>query len=345
MNRRELLKAGVSIGVTLSGINVISGHTAAETPKNNITLANIGIIYKLSPPKEGCMVGFYRPHTLGRSVPSLSLDHYISAFGIKPSLYALWQLLSEGFPMVEARIIKDYGVVPYLNIYPGVSAQQRWKPIYDPNDIVKGRCDSYLKRIAKDALLFGEKHGGFFIAAIVEFNAEWWPWSRKPDTTPSMRHIWQIFEDHGANQYATWVWEAFCPKFYERRVQDPEPYYPGDKYVDWIGMNVFANLKNPNILENTMFRDILSPTYEQMTKNHPQKPMMVSEFGRTPGQNQPSWLIDAFRSIKNEFPRIKAAIYYDNITNVYGGQDHTLDSKSLNTLKEVFIDPYWIMVK
>ena len=94
-----------------------------------------------------------------------------------------------------------------------------------------------------------------------------------------------------------------------------------------------------------MFRDILSPTYEQMTKNHPQKPMMVSEFGRTPGQNQPSWLIDAFRSIKNEFPRIKAAIYYDNITNVYGGQDHTLDSKSLNTLKEVFIDPYWIMVK
>jgi len=49
--------------------------------------------------------------------------------------------------------------------------------------------------------------------------------------------------------------------------------------------------------------------------------------------------------MKNEFPRIKAEIYYDNITAVYGGQNHTLDQISLNTLKEVFKDPYWIMAK
>ena len=70
---------------------------------------------------------------------------------------------------------------------------------------------------------------------------------------------------------------------------------------------------------------------------------MVSEFGRTPGSSQPPWLIDAYRSIKNDFPPIRAAIYYDNITNVLTGQDHTLDQKSLSTLKEIFKDPYWIM--
>jgi beta-mannanase len=110
-------------------------------------------------------------------------------------------------------------------------------------------------------------------------------------------------------------------------------------------MNVFTNLKNKYINVNTMFRELLSPTYEQMIADHPQKPIMVSEFGRTPGDSQPQWLIDAFRSMKNEFPRLKAAIYYDNITNVHAGQDHTLDQKSLNTLKEIFKGPYWIMAK
>ena len=66
---------------------------------------------------------------------------------------------------------------------------------------------------------------------MVEFNAGWWQWSRKPDTTPAWKHIWEIFEEQGANQYATWVWEAFSPVKYLKYVTDPEPYYPGDKYL------------------------------------------------------------------------------------------------------------------
>ena len=110
-------------------------------------------------------------------------------------------------------------------------------------------------------------------------------------------------------------------------------------------MNVFANLKNRYIIETTRLADLLAPTYEQMQTNHPQKPFLVSEFGRTPGDGQPRWLVDAYGSIKNNFPKIRAAVYYDNITRVHGGQDHTLDQKSLGTLKEILNDPYWIMAR
>ncbi|MCE5262387.1 MAG: hypothetical protein LLG97_02505 [Deltaproteobacteria bacterium] len=82
----------------------------------------------------------------------------------------------------------------------------------------------------------------------------------------------------------------------------------------------------------------MSTTYAQMRRSHPEKPIMVSEFGRTPGDKQQPWLTDAYA-------RIKAAIYYDNITKVYGGQDHRLDVQSLRTLREVFTDHYWIMVR
>jgi hypothetical protein len=80
-----------------------------------------------------------------------------------------------------------------------------------------------------------------------------------------------------------------------------------------------------------------------MFKNHPQKPIMLSSFARTNETNQSKWLIDAYSSIKNSFPAIKAVIYFDNTWRLTG--DHTLNQESLQTLQNIFKDPYWIMGK
>jgi hypothetical protein len=344
MSRRELLKAGVGFAAAVSGLDLVSGCAKTEAPINRIVPLKGKPDNKIYPSKEGCFVGFYKQQNwdrriLGRGV-STTIDHYRNAFGANPAIIAFWSFLSLGFPVAEAKTMKENGIMPYISIMPG---REKWRPSFDPDDIVQGKCDSYIKRLATDAALFGEEQGGFFFTTMVEPNADWWPWSRKPNTTHAVRRVWQIFEDQGANRYATWVWEAFCPARYGYHVDDPELYFPGDKYVDWIGFNVFANLKNQYISETTMFSDLMSKTYEEMLRNHPEKSMMVSEFGRTPGPNQPSWLVDAFQSMKKNFPPIKAAIYYDNITGVLTGQDHTLDQTSLKTLKEVFEDSYWIM--
>jgi hypothetical protein len=346
MSRREFIKSGVGLMAAAAGFGMIAGCAAKEPLKHKVMPTKVKADYKIYPPKEGCYVGFYKQQNwdrriVGRGV-STTIDHYRDAFGVNPAILAFWSFLSIGFPVEEARTISENGIIPYISIMTG---RERWRPSFDPDDVVNGRCDSHIKRLAMDAAGFGEKHGGFFFTTMVEPNANWWPWSRKQNTVHAVRHIWQIFEDKGANRYATWVWEAFCTARYERYVDDPELYFPGDKYVDWIGFNVFANLKNRYITETTMFRDLMSKTYEQLTINHPQKPRMVSEFGRTPGPRQPSWLVGAFQSIKKNFPSIKAAVYYDNITGVLTGQDHTLDQTSLRTLKGIFKDPYWIMAK
>jgi hypothetical protein len=345
MTRREFLRAGVGVAAVASGLEMIGGCAATETPKDRLIPTKEKSDYKIYPPKDGCLVGFYKEQNrrfqVGRAI-STTINHYGDALGANPAILAFWSFLSLGFPVTEAKTIRENGIVPYISIMPG---HEGWRTSFGPDDVVQGRCDSYIKRLATNAAGFGDKHGSFFFTTMVEPNADWWPWSRKPNTTHAVRRIWKIFEDQGANQYATWVWEAFCPARYGPHVDDPEIYFPGDKYVDWIGFNAFANLKNQYISETTMFSDLMSKTYEEMLRNHPEKSMMVSEFGRTPGPNQPSWLVDAFQSMKNNFPPIKAAIYYDNITGVLTGQDHTLDQKSLNTLKEVFKDPYWIMAK
>jgi hypothetical protein len=343
--RREFLKAGIGMSAVVSGFELFPVNAAAQNSKNQISPTKEKKNCKIYPPKNGCLVGFHkeqhRKFQLGTAI-SDTINHYRNAFDANPAILAFWTFLSLGFPLIEAQTLKEKGVLPYVSIMTG---HDKWRLSFDPDDVVQGRCDDSIARLAVDAAGFGNKHGGFFFTTMVEPNADWWYWSRKPNTVAAIKHIWQIFEDQGANQYATWVWEAFCPARYGTLVADPEQYYPGDKYVDWIGLNVFANLKNRHISENTMFNELMSKTYEQMRVNHPQKPIMVSEFGRTPGNNQPPWLEDAFRRMKNNFSAIKAAIYYDNITNLFTGQDHTLDERSLNTLKEIFKDPYWVMAK
>jgi hypothetical protein len=85
----------------------------------------------------------------------------------------------------------------------------------------------------------------------------------------------------------------------------------------------------------------------QMHKKHPEKPIMLSMFGRANGHDQPRWLINAYRSIRNDFPEVKAAIHYDLNQKVFDRYwtDSTLTPESVQTLKEIFKDPYWIMAR
>ena len=88
---------------------------------------------------------------------------------------------------------------------------------------------------------------------------------------------------------------------------------------------------------------LMHETYRQMQKNHPQKPIMLSEFARTNQYEQKWWIQDAYSNLKNDFPAIKAAIYYDNIWTLT--KDHTLSPGGLAALKDIFKDPYWITAK
>ena len=338
MDRRTFLQAGM--GVAMAAYLGFPQGCATQAGTLPQAAGNAG--GKIAPPADGCLVGFYREGSFkGQMFVETTIEHYRKSLGAKPSILALWSLLDQGFPSEEAAIIRKAGIIPYINIAPALEGRVHLNRNATPEDIVRGRADQNIARLADDALAFGRRHGSFFFTSLVEFNAKWWIWSRKPDTVAAYRYIWQAFEDQGVNRYATWVWEAFCPEKYRLSAVDPEPFYPGDRYVDWVGINVFANLKNPAVKPDTRFKEMMSDTYMQMRRNHPAKPIMVSEFGRTPGDGQRPWLIDAYAAIKKDFPPIKAAIYYDNITKIYGGQDHTLDARSLATLRDVFADPYW----
>jgi hypothetical protein len=335
---------------------------------------------KVQAPEDGCFVGFRKVYALSmpdvykkewgnltRASDSIddiakafndpkwdntlskvigdNVEYYGKALGKNPGIFVLYETpkLFLDFPANQVAEVAKKGVIPYLNFLPWW--EQKKSIRLDLKDIAKGKHDKSLKNLAEGAAQFGQKHGGFFTTTMEEMNGYWYPWGQSSNFIPAWRHIWQVFEDQGANRYATWVWEPFClepsRQFDITKMQEPERYYPGDKYVDWIGFSAFSRKGWHG--DGMLFGHLIGKSYPEMRKNHPDKPIMQAETGKTQLWDQPRWLIDAYKTVK-EMPGLKAVIYWDNITPSVS-DDKTLSDKSLATMKEIFKDPYWIMAK
>ncbi len=384
MTRREFLKAGVGLAAVASGLEMISGCATNETPKV-MTLVYPTLPYnKIQPPEEGCFVGFFKePEAYARLkdsrfIPQRSseieaarrvsnFDEFVEmlkkenffekmkkypigneityvekAFGAKPFIFVLLgpKLYSE-FPVTQSTELAKRGIVPFVRASLSSLDLPTGIPEFGPREISQGQHDGYIKQFAQGAAEFGKEYGGFLFSTMEEMNGNWYSWGMNSNFIPAWRRIWQIFEDQGANQYATWVWLVYCPEGVPGVADDPESYYPGDKYVDWIGLHAYSIAGKPKT--EYMLHVLIHETYRRLFKDHPQKPIMLSSFGRTNDNDQSRWLIDAYSSIKKSFPAIKAVICFDNTMRLTG--DHTLNQESLQTLKEIFKDPYWIMGK
>jgi hypothetical protein len=346
MSRREFLKAGVGLTAIASGFEMMTGCATTETPQVTNRVYPPLPYHKIQPPKEGCLIGFFEAPDLSfysSSNAEIGITYIEKALDAKPYIYSLpWPRLLSGFPMPQAVQVAKGNIVPY--VYSTLSSHH--SPIgisgFGPKEIAQGQYDGYIKKYAQGAVAFGKEYGGFFLTTMEEMNGNWFSWGMDSNFIPAWRRIWQIFEDEGTNQYATWVWAASCPEgLPSHMVHDPKLYYPGDRYVDWIGLCAFSVAEKPTL--DLTLNVLVRETYRRLFKDHPQKPFLISAFGRTNETHQYRWLTNAYRDIEKSFPAIKAIIYHDNVW--WGTGDHTLNSKSWQTLKEIFKDPYWITRK
>ena len=88
-------------------------------------------------------------------------------------------------------------------------------------------------------------------------------------------------------------------------------YYPGDDYIDWIGISVYGSLQ-PG--EERTFTQNFDAIYPEFSAISTEKPLAILEFGVTEGSatgDKAAWIQDALESIKNgRYPRIKAISWW-----------------------------------
>ena len=218
---------------------------------------------------------------------------------------------TEKHPNLEVRLENAYTQNKTLEL----TLQTAWTPSGQGNmvyDVLNGEYDSFLKNYAQTVSDFD--HPVLFRLGN-EMNGDWCPYSSYNTSKDTeiykefYRYVYKAFEDAGADN-VIWVWNPNGKSFPDFKWNDALMYYPGDEYVDIIGLTAY-NTGTYYSGENwTEFADLYDPIYAEYTKLYKQ-PMMITEFASSSvGGDKNLWIQKMFGHIGN-YDRVKVAIWWD----------------------------------
>lgn len=179
-------------------------------------------------------------------------------------------------------------------------------------DALDGKFDSFLLPFARETADFG--HPVLFRLGN-EMNGDWCMYSgyhtsRDPEIFKAFyQYIYQIFKDAGADN-VIWIWNPNEKSFPDFKWNSDMMYYPGDEYVDIVGLTGYNTGTYYDGEVWRSFSDIYSPLYQRMAEIS-NKPFMITEFASSSvGGDKEEWVRNMFSDL-NKYPRIKAAIWWD----------------------------------
>jgi beta-mannanase len=220
-------------------------------------------------------------------------------------------------------IIVDNGSTPFIVWEPwaGMNAgvgPDRCQQDYRLQRILDGHFNPFIGRFARGAAEWGHVFLMDFGHEMNINQAAWSGWCNGgPRGGPEQfQRAYRYLHDRFVEQAATnvrWVW---TPNFQSLPLEpwnDPERYYPGDAYVDWIGTNAFNWGASSRYTEHRFrsFEDIVGPILDRMALLHPTRPQIVIEAGSVDGDggSRAAWVAGALESIARR-PQVHAVIYY-----------------------------------
>ncbi|PZR51903.1 hypothetical protein DNL40_13850 [Xylanimonas oleitrophica] len=177
------------------------------------------------------------------------------------------------------------------------------EPDYTSEVILSGRHDEYLRQYARDVAALGLP---LAIRLNHEMNGNWYPWSdgvngnRQGDYVRVWQHVHDIFAAEGANDLVIWVWAPnrvnLVPTA-NRSVEYLATQYPGDDYVDWVGMSAYW--RPPYGDRQPTFVDTFGATLSHLRQVAPGKPILLAEIGASEiGDRKPRWLDHFFWGLR-----------------------------------------------
>ena len=215
---------------------------------------------------------------------------FAEATGVSPSVGLSFMSFLDQFETVALRRLSDSGQMPMVTWEPwNWSGDRNTFPL---KAIAAGTFDSYLREQGAALAAVG--------APVVvrfghEMNGNWYPWGNgvygntPADFIAAYRHVHDVVSDAGATN-VVWLWS---PNTLDatKGVQ-LTPFYPGDDYVDWVGLSSYFSLPYNNwvgVAKQTLFElDQLAPT----------KPIYIAETSVLAGPNRPAMIRELMTGIR-----------------------------------------------
>ncbi|UJF35069.1 stalk domain-containing protein [Paenibacillus hexagrammi] len=262
---------------------------AAATPKSG-TLAKFE-------PAFGAYIGLYSEQD-----PEVG-NHFIQAaevYGKKHAIFLAYSHWGQDFPEGYANRAKEAGS----------ALQIAWEPDDGLDPVEDG---AYLREWARAAKVSGIP---IFLRFAGEMNGAWVKWHGNPaQYREKFRMLHDVFAKEAPNIAMVWS-PGDVP------ADDIDPYYPGDDYVDWVGVSLYiepyenGDPSLPPMIATSHIERLkrLYATYSD------RKPLMLSETGvphysHSADEDFTEWaklnLQRLYEIMPYEYPRLKAITYFD----------------------------------
>jgi beta-mannanase len=158
----------------------------------------------------------------------------------------------------------------------------------------------------------------------------------------AFRHVVTIFREENVEN-AQFIWcvgEANNPR--------QELFYPGDDYVDWLGIDAYNNMsQNPPRWRS--FESIYQPIYNRFI-TFSNRPIMINEMASVEDMITPDpyakgrWYTEALLDvIPNKMPRIRAVILFNSPGRFGPTEGFTFNTSPITTeaISELFAHPLY----
>ncbi len=292
----------------------------------------------LSAPQKGARVQLAVAFPYGYNWPLVVRD-LESALGRRVPQIVVFSDWSQPFPDLDAREARARGK----------TLQITWEPWHFSNpsavqlrDIASGKHDAYIDSWANSARSFG---GEVWLRFGHEMNGNWYPWTisaQNGDAAPyvkAYRRIHDRFRKAGASN-VRWVWCFNAESVPQATWNDPKRTYPGDDYVDAVGIDGYNFGDTTAHSKWQEFSEIFASPYQFATTNWPRKPLFISETGcSSTGGDKSKWLRQMDESLRTKFPRVESLTWFEAAKEADWRVLSTL--KTAQTAREIWKTPFY----
>jgi hypothetical protein len=208
--------------------------------------------------------------------------------------------------------------------------------------VAEGGQDATIESMALKAKNFG---GEVIIRPWWEMNGTWYSWGRSPyfDFVAAWRRLYTKIKAIAPNVKFVW-----CPNTMWDTASDPAPWFPGEMYVDYVGIDGY----NAGPLKNTPWHSattVFGATYTKLRALAPKKDIIIcetssTEQGATAGTSKAAWITDFLGPVLQEqMPAVKAVIWFNQVVEGSGTADWPIESSSAaqSAFKAGIASPYF----
>jgi mannan endo-1,4-beta-mannosidase len=241
------------------------------------------------------MLGAYIPGAPRRAA---AIARYERKTGHSPAILLYYRKVRRGpaFDEASLRQVHEAGAVPMIT----------WEP-WDQRlaDIGRGRYDDYFRATARAARRWGHP---IMLRFAHEMNGNWYPWgahvSSPGEYVRAWRRLVRLFRQEEADN-VKFVWAPNADTGGMRLIRR---FYPGDRWVDWVGLSGFAWGGPWDWLSA---REVFGRSYRTITRMT-RKPFVIAETAAgEAGGDKARWIEQTFRRDLPRMRRVRAVIWFN----------------------------------